>query len=391
MSVARGAGPGAGGPAAGKLRILVLNWLDRENPLSGGAETHLHEVFGRLAAAGHDVTALVSGWPGSAPHAILDGIDVHRSGGRYTFSLTAPRDYRRISAARTFDVVVEDLNKVPLLSPYWVEAPVVLLAHHLFGSTAFQAASVPVAAATWLLERTIPRVYARTPTIAVSESTRQDLVARGLFADRIVVVPNGIDLDRYRPDAASTRTERPTLLFLGRLKRYKRVDLVLAALAALARDGLDVELLVAGEGEELERLRDRARELGIADRVQLLGFVDERLKIELLRRAWVHVLTSPKEGWGLSNLEAAACGTPSVASDSPGLRESVVDGETGLLVPHGDVPALTRALGALLRDRDRRARMGRRARAFAEGFGWDAAAAAVEGVLTRVVAAGPPG
>ena len=373
------------------LRILVLNWLDRENPLSGGAETHLHEVFGRLASAGHEVTALVSGWPGCSPRASLDGIDVRRSGRRYTFSLTAPREYRRLRAERAFDVVVEDLNKVPLFSPYWVESPVVLLAHHLFGSTAFRAAPVPVAAATWLLERTIPRVYAETPTIAVSESTRQDLVARGLSRDRIDVIPNGIDLERYRPSQASAETDRATLLFLGRLKKYKRVDLVLEAVAALAREGLDVELMVAGEGEELEPLRARAEALGIADRVQLLGFVDERLKVELLRRAWVHVLTSPKEGWGISNLEAAACGTPSVASDAPGLRESVVDGETGLLVPHGDVAALTEALGRLLRDRDLRARMGRRARAFAEGFGWEATAADVERVLARVVAAGEPG
>lgn len=377
--------------SAGRLRILVLNWLDRENPLSGGAETHLHEVFGRLAAAGHEVTALVSGWPGCAAQESLDGIDVHRSGRRYTFSLTAPRDYRRLFPEPPFDVVVEDLNKVPLFSPYWVDAPVVLIAHHLFGSTAFQAAAAPVAAATWLLERTIPRVYASTPAIAVSESTRQDLVARGLSGDRIEVIRNGIDLEHYRPDPASTKTERPTLLFLGRLQKYKRVDLVLEAMAALGHEGLDVELLVAGDGEQLEPLRDQAARLEIDDRVQLLGFVDERLKLELLRRAWLHVLTSPKEGWGISNLEAAACGTPSVASDSPGLRESVVDGETGLLVPHGDVGALAAALGTLLRDHDLRARMGRRARQFAEGFGWDATAAAVERVLTRVVAAGEPG
>ena len=380
---------GAAGPQA--LRVLVVNWLDRENPLSGGAETHLHEVFGRLVARGHEVSALVSGWQGSEPRATLDGIDVHRAGSRYTFSLAAPRHYRRHLRRRGFHVVVDDLNKVPLFTPHWVEAPVVLLAHHLFGATAFQAASLPVAAATWLLEHTVPRVYRNTPTIAVSESTKQDLVARGLSAARIEVIPNGIDIRHYAPGAASPPSERPTLLYLGRLKRYKRVDLVLEAVAVLAGEGLDVELFVGGEGEALAPLEAQAERLGIADRVRLLGFVDERLKLELLRRAWVHVLTSPKEGWGLSNLEAAACGTPSVASDAPGLRESVVHGETGLLVPHGDVPALAAALGLLLRDHELRARMGRRARAFAETYSWEAAAEAVEAVLRRVVAAGAPG
>lgn len=373
------------------MRILVVNWLDRENPLAGGAETHLHQVFGRLADRGHEVSALVSGWPDCEPRATLDGIEVHRSGGRYTFSLTAPRYYRRHLEGRGFHVVVDDLNKVPIFTPYWVEAPVVLLAHHLFGTTAFQAAPAPVAAATWLLERTVPRVYRNTPTIAVSESTKQDLVARGLAAPLIEVIPNGIDVEHYTPDPASALAERPTLLFLGRLKKYKRVDLVLEAVAALAREGLDVELLVGGDGEEHAPLRAQAERLGISDRVRLLGFVDERVKLELLRRAWVHVLTSPKEGWGITILEAAACGTPSVASDGPGLRESVLEGETGLLVPHGDVPALVTALGGLLRDHELRNRMGQRARAWAERYSWDAAAEAVEGVLHRVVGAGAPG
>jgi len=369
------------------LRILVLNWLDRENPQAGGAETHLHQVFGRLAARGHEVTALVSGWPGCAPRATLDGIAVHRSGRRYTFSLTAPAYYRRHLRASGFDVVVEDLNKVPLFSPLWAGAPVVLLAHHLFGGTAFQAGPAPLAAATWLLERPIPRVYREIPTVAVSESTKQDLVARGLRAELIEVVPNGIDLAHYTPDEA-VRAPRPTVLVLGRLKEYKRVDLVIAAVARLAGAGLDVGLEVVGEGEERGALEALARRLGVDERVRFRGFVDEPAKLDALRRCWVHTLTSPKEGWGISNLEAAACATPSVASDAPGLRESVVDGETGLLVPHGDVAALTEALGRLLGNEALRRRMGTAARAFAERFSWDASASGVEAVLRRAAGGG---
>lgn len=372
------------------LRILVLNWLDRENPLAGGAETHLHEVFGRLAARGHEVTALVSGWPGCALRRTLEGIDVHRAGRRYTFSLAAPTYYRRRLAGHGFDVVVEDLNKVPLFSPLWVRPPVVLLAHHLFGATAFQAAPAPVAVATWLLERPLPRIFRRSRAIAVSESTRDDLVARGLRRELIDVIPNGIDVQYFTPDERARALE-PTILFLGRLKQYKRVDLLIDALAVLAAEGSRARLEVAGDGEELDSLRARARRLGVEERVSFLGFLGEDKKRDALRRAWVHALTSPKEGWGISNLEAAACATPSVASDSPGLRESVVDRETGILVPHGDVGALAAALGRLLGDAELRARMGRAARAFAERFSWDASADAVETVLRRVVAAGGAG
>lgn len=371
------------------MRILVVNWLDRDNPQAGGAEEHLHEIFGRLVARGHEVTALVSGWPGCEPTATLDGIEVHRAGGRYTFSLAGPAYYRRILASRGFDVVVEDLNKVPIFTPYWVGAPVVLVAHHLFGTTAFQAASVPIAAATWLLERPIPAVYRGTPTIAVSESTRADLVARGLHAEDIDVVPNGVDVAMYvpRPDS---KTVHPTLLFLGRLKQYKRVDLVIEAVARLARDGIDVEVRVGGTGDQADALRALAIRLGVSDRVRLLGYVPDDVKLELLQSSWLHVLTSQKEGWGISVIEAAACGTPSVASDAPGLRESVQHDRTGLLVPHGDVEALAGALRVLIRDPGRRARMSEQARSFAEEYSWDASALRVEALLNRVVDGSAP-
>lgn len=373
-----------GGKAA-PLRVLVVNWQDRENPQGGGAETHLHETFGRLAARGHRVALLASGWPGAPRRAELDGIEVHRTGGRYTFSLAAPAYYGRSLAGTSWDVVVEDLNKVPLFTPFWTTAPVALLVHHLFGTTAFREASLPVAAATWLLERPVPRVFHRTPTVAVSASTRDDLVARGMDRSRIEVIPNGMDLATLTPLGPSDRYPEPTLLYLGRLKRYKGVDLVLRALAHLRRGGLPARLLVGGKGEHEGALRALAAELGIAEAVRFLGFVSEEEKRDLFRRSWVHVLASPKEGWGISNLEAAACGTPTVASDAPGLRDSVVDGTTGFLVPHGDVPRLAGAVARILGDPALRERLGRQARSFAEGFSWEASADAMEDFLDRVV------
>ncbi len=133
-------------------------------------------------------------------------------------------------------------------------------------------------------------------------------------------------------------------------------------------------LLIAGKGDDEARLRRLTRTLGLEDRVTFLGFVDEEEKLRLLRRSWVHVLTSPKEGWGISVMEAAACGTPTVASDSPGLRDAVKDGETGLLVPHGDVDALAEKLSLLLARREEREAMGQRARKYARSFSWDRSA-----------------
>jgi len=367
------------------MKILVLNWLDRENPQAGGAEEHLHQTFGRLVSKGHSVTLLSSGFRDCAARAELDGIEVHRAGSRYTFSLAAPRYFAFNLADRPFDVVVEDVNKVPLFTPYWTHTPVALLVHHLFGATAFLEASFPLAAATWILERPIPRVFRGVPTVAVSESTKADLVGRGLRTE-IEVIPNGIDLTAYSPSPDHPKTTDPTLLFLGRVKKYKRVDLLLRAVALLKVDGLVVRFRVAGAGEARAELQRLATDLDIAEQVEFLGFVDDAHKLELLRTSWVHGLTSPNEGWGISNLEAAACGTPSVCSDSPGLRESVRDGETGLLTPHGDIAALAGAIRAIVADWELRARLGENARIFAGSYSWDSSADAMEAFLERVVA-----
>lgn len=362
------------------LRILVVNWQDRHNPSAGGAEVHLHQVFGRLARRGHQVTLLCSGWGGATERLLeVDGIRVCRTGRRYTFNLAAPLHYARHLRGEPFDIVVEDLNKVPLLAPHWVRARArVLLVHHLFGATAFREANPVLAGATWLLERLIPDAYRGLPCIAVSESTREDLVRRGLDGADITVIRNGVELERLRP--AADRFPEPTIVYLGRLKRYKRVDLALRAVAELVRRGTSVKMIVAGKGDARAALEETVRRLGIEERVRFAGFVSEREKLELLSRAWVHVLTSPKEGWGIASVEASACGTPSVVSDSPGLRETVHHGETGLIVPHGDVDLLAGALARLLEARERD-RMGRAARVMAEEHSWDRVADTVERFL----------
>lgn len=386
MNGARQPGPGSGA-APPRLRILVANWLDRKNPRAGGAEEHLHQVFGRLAAAGHQVVLLCSNWSGGKPREELDGIEVHRTGGRYTFNLAAPV-YARRRLPCPFDVVVEDLNKVPMFSPQWARASHgVLLVHHLFGLTAFREVNPFLAAGAWLLERTIPWVYRRLPCIAVSDSTRQDLVRRGLNESQISVVPNGVALAALGP--AQERFPEPTIVFLGRLQRYKAVDLALRAVAALREQGVPVRMIVAGRGRDLKRLEALVRRLGIAGVVRFAGFVSAEEKRELLSRSWVHVLTSPKEGWGIAAVEASACGTATVASNSPGLRDTVQDGETGVLVPHGDVGALVRAIAETL-EPEQRDRMGRAARRMAEQYTWDGAAARFEKMLLSLAGAGNP-
>jgi glycosyltransferase involved in cell wall biosynthesis len=364
------------------LKILLVNWQDRENPQAGGAEIHLHEVFGRVASLGHEVTLLCGGWPGCPPRARVDGIDVHRVGTRHTFPFLARRHAGRALDLGRYDVLVEDINKVPLYTRRWGVRRTVGLVPHLFGGTVFQEAPLPLATAVWLAERPLPLAYRGLPFQAISESTADDLAARGVPRGLIRVIYCGIDASSFTP-APERRSPTPLFAYLGRLKRYKGVELVIRAFARV-RDPA-ARLAIAGTGDhrpELERLVDS---LALSERVAFLGFIGEAEKLVLLRRAWALAFASPKEGWGITNLEAAACSTPVIASNSPGLRESVRDGETGFLVPHGDVAAMAARFEQLAASPPLVATLGAQARRFAETFTWERAARETVAHLTEVV------
>lgn len=368
------------------MKILLINWQDPANPLAGGAESHLEEIFTRLVREGHQVDWLASGWPGAPPTAELKGIRIHRAGARFSFGPRSIGAYRRELRGEGHDLTVEALNKVPVYSPLWSRAPVVLLVHHLFGATAFSQAPLPIATATWLQERPLPVVYRRSPVQAISESTADDLVQRGFDRGRIEVIRPGVDLDFFYPSTRPTRAIPPTFLYIGRLQRYKRVDLILRAFAGLRQSVPSARLVVAGRGEQEAALKRLSDELSIAESVHFAGFVTEEQKRNLMRTAWANVFVSPKEGWGMTNVEAGACGTPTIASDSPGLRESVVNGRTGLLVPHGQVDALVAAMKRLATDAALVEQLGGGALEFARGLGWDDAARHTERHFASVAA-----
>ncbi|GAC1698835.1 MAG: glycosyltransferase family 4 protein [Gemmatimonadaceae bacterium] len=327
------------------------------------------------------MTLLCSGWPGCAPRASIDGIGVHRVGTRQSFPLQARAYFRRHLSAMAHDVLVEDINKVPLYTTRWRARRVVALVPHLFGSTVFQELAPPLAGAVWLAERPLGRAYAGVPFEAISESTRDDLVRRGVPREKVEVIYPGIDTGWFTPHAAS-RAPRPAFAYLGRLKKYKGVQHVIRGFARLGHG--DATLDIAGAGDFRPTLEALARSLDLGDRVRFLGRVGESEKRELLRRSWGMIFASPKEGWGITNLEAAACGTPVVASDSPGIRESVRDGETGFLVPHGEADAIARALGRLVESPALVAALGVAARRFAETFTWERAAGETLAHLDRV-------
>lgn len=377
-----------------KKRILIINWQDRLNPYFGGAEVHLHEIYGRLARRDdYEVTLLCTSFPGCLPVENLDGIRVIRSeGNRNTFNMRVKKEYKKLrGAGEKFDLIIEDMNKMPFMAPRWAEVPVIAQVHHFFGSTIwseFPWYLFPFPLYVLWGERRALKLYAQTkiPVISVSESTAKDLIRNGVKRENISIIYNGIYTEEFYPDESVVEFERPTIVYLGRIKAYKRVDVIIRAMHAIRQRVPGARLVIIGSGDGLPALRKLADTLSLSEEiVKFAGFVSEEEKVEYLRRAWVAVNTSPKEGWGIVGMEAQACGTPVVVSDAPGLRESVVDRETGYLFRFGDVAELADKVSRLLESEEKRRDMGKAAAEWASKFTWDKAAEDTDNLIREVL------
>ena len=362
-----------------RLRILVCNWRDLAHPWAGGAEGYMHEIARRWVLAGHDVGWISARHPGTARVEVIDGIRIHRVGGGLTVYLFAALAYLTRLRDR-YDVIVDCENGVPFFTPLYSRKPVVLLVHHVHAEV-FRSELPGYLRwlALWLEGWLMPRVYRRTPVVAVSASTRDELLRGGWDGNRVSIVSNGVELPgatgEKGPDAA------PLLLYLGRLRRYKSVDVLLRALPAIIAQVPGTRLAIVGQGPERETLERLGWKLGLADTVRFHGYLARGERDGLLASASLLVCPSAFEGFGVTCLEANAFGTPVVAAASGGLRDAVVDGQTGVLVPYGDAERLSEAVVALLNDPEGRARMGSAGRAWAGQHGWDESASTFMGII----------
>lgn len=366
------------------MKILVFNWQDRLHPQAGGAEAHAHEIFSRLVRKGHVVHMVTCGFPGAPRETIIDGMNIHRIGSRSTYNFHVPFWWLRHGKGLACDVVVDDINKIPLMTPLFVSRPIVGIIHHLFGSTIYKEASFPAALYVNISERCIAPVYRNTAMNVVSKSTYDDCVKVGLPPANLHIIHNGLDSSSY-PMNIGTKSDVPSITYFGRLKKYKSVDHVLHAFRSIHERYPTAMCHIIGKGDDEPRLAEISRELKIQDAVVFHGFVDEHTKVELLSSSWLVVNPSIKEGWGITNLEANACGTPVVSANSPGIRDSVKNDVSGILYDYGDIVGLESAITRIIENDSLRQRLSEGAIKWAAEFSWDDSADAMESLLRSCI------
>ena len=362
---------------AGIERVHMLAWRDLADLEAGGSELHASTVASHWAEAGIEVLMRTSYAQGSPPTSMRHGYEVVRRAGRYAI-------FPRAVIAELFgrhgrrDALVEIWNGVPFFSPLWARGPCATWLHHVHEDMWPMVLPKRLARAGQILERRVaPPLYRRTPIVTLSESSRQHILDRmGLPPQNLHVVNPGVD-PAFIPGAAAPT---PLVIAIGRLMPAKDFPALIRAMAPVREAVPDVELVIVGEGYERENIEREIAQADAESWISMPGRIDDDALLELYQRAWLVASTSRAEGWGMTLTEAAACGTPSVATRIPGHIDAVADGETGVLVDRDD--ELSAAITALLTDHDRRTRMSEAAAARSDLFRWDRTAYDTLAVLT---------
>jgi glycosyltransferase involved in cell wall biosynthesis len=353
------------------MKILAVNWRDIRDPLGGGAEQHLHHILAGAAAAGHHVELVASAQAGAPSREMIDGVRILRRGDWRLANFILPWVVMRRLREETWDLIVEDINKIPFYTPLYAgKVPVLAVVPHLFGTTVFRETNPLAALYVWAGEWPLRWVYRKAWFEVISRSTADDLIGRGLDPARIEVIHCGLDHERFALADPPPRADHPLIVCWSRLRRYKSNDVAIRAFAMIRQDLPDARLLVMGRGPDEGRLRRLVQRLDLGDHVRFTGHLKREDLAYTLHRAHLCLNPSPKEGWGLTVVEANRCGVPVVASDRPGLRDSVRHEQTGLLVPYGDSRAMAQASLRLLHDRDLWACYSDAARTWAASFSW---------------------
>lgn len=351
--------------------VLIFNWRDTKHTYAGGAEEYLHQLARRWVKEGYNVTWFAGNDGKCKRYEMLDGIEIIRRGGFYFVYIWAML-YYLFRFRGKYDVIIDSENGIPFFTPLYAKEKVFLVMHHVHREVFFKYLMPPFSwFAAWLELSVMPWAYRNTQFITVSKSTRDEIMQHKLTDKEPILIHNGVDLSKFSP---GEKHKNPLVLYLGRLKQYKSVDVLIRAAKIVLTTIPHAEFVIAGDGEEKANLIKLVKDLKLEVNITFMGKVSEDQKKNLYQKAWLLVHPSMMEGWGIAIIEANACGTPVVAADVPGLRDSVKNPHTGYLLRHGDHEGFAEKICLLLEDQKLRQDMSEYSVIWAKQFEWDTSA-----------------
>lgn len=356
-----------------KANILIFNWRDIKHIWAGGAEVYVHELAKRWVKEGNNVTVFAGNDGRSTANQKIDGIKTYRRGGTYTVYIWAML-YYLIKFRGQYDIIVDCENGIPFFTPLYTRKPVLLLIHHIHQDVFRKYMRFPLSSLAAFLEgKLMPVVYRNKRIITISDSSVKEIQTLQITSpDKITIVHPGINNEQYQP---RKKTSFPLISYVGRLKPYKNVTVAVMAFTKILPMFPSAKLSVVGMGESIFELQKLVKLHKLEQSVTFHGKVSEAEKSEILAKSWICVQPSMVEGWGITVIEANASGTPVIASNVHGLKDSIIDGQTGILVEPKDVNALASAMTTLLTHPRMLHTLSERAYVWAKKFSWESSAA----------------
>lgn len=334
------------------MNVVWFSWKDETHPQAGGAELVSSEIRKRLVRDGHNVKLIAPSYPQSKSKETLDGVEIYRTGGRFSIYPKAFLLFRK-QFRNWPDLVIDEMNTIPFGCAFYAKKRTILLTYQLARKVWFYQMIFPLSLIGFLLEPLYLFLLSRKykEVITESESTRTDLARFGFSKSNTSVIRVGMSLSPATK--LETKKDMNTVLSLGAIRPMKRTLDIVKAFEYAKKQNSALRLKIAGDMSSAyaKKVSNYVKKSPYSSSIEILGKVSSETRMKLMQTASVIAVASVKEGWGLIITEASSQGTPAVAYDTDGLRDSVRNSETGLLVPEGDTAALGDALVNVLNDK----------------------------------------
>ena len=352
------------------MKILILSWRDIKSPFSGGAELFTYENAKRWVAFGHEVTWFSSDFGNCDKEEIIDGIKIIRRGTEITVHYQAFRHYNKCFKGK-FGLVIDQINTIPFLTPLYVKEKRVALIFQLAREVWFYETFFPLSLIGFVAEYLYLKLYRNTPVMTISESTKEDLLNLG-FSKEVSILPVGIS---FKPlEQMHQKEPNPTLIFVGRLRKSKRIHHIIQALHIVRKQIPNIQLRIVGrvgKTRYVQKLNYLIRKYNLQDNIIFHGYVDEQTKRNLIKQSHAIIVTSAREGWGLVVTEANALSTPAIGYNVSGLKDSIRTDETGILVKENNQQSLSEGILTLLQNESLSHKLAVNALEWSREFSWE--------------------